>query len=212
LNSAFSKIIVSVVAVLLAAIWLKIITAMDWNMYGLAGAALGLSAGIPLCIGNFTDRRFVLGLLAGAIAVAAFGIGDYRGKEHNQERIRTAIADDNSFIMALAEQKMMYRSPAFGGKPGAFEGCPDGVPMIVDSRTIPDGILKEATAEWNALPEATKQKFREQRVQITQQSFGDKIEPTATLVPWLMKFGMMFVVGMVAFVVASAPAIPAMKR
>jgi hypothetical protein len=201
-----------VVAVLLAAIWLKIIAATDWNLYGLAGAAVGLVSGIPLCIGNYFDQRFVPGVLAGAIAVAAFGIGDYQWKVCRQERIQSTIADDNSFITALAEQKMLYRSPAFGGKPGAVEGCPDGIPIVVDTCEIPEAILKEATAEWNALPEATKQKYREQRVQVTQQSFGDNYEHAATLVPWLMKIGMMLVAGIVAFVLAAAPAIVALRQ
>jgi hypothetical protein len=212
LNTTLSKILLFVFVAFLAAVWLKVSAAMNWNLYGSAGVAIGLLAGIPLCIGNWTDRRFTSGLLALVVAVAAFGLGDRQGHDQHRERIRLAIADDKSFITALAEQKMMRQAPAFGGKPGAIEGYPDGVPMVVDSRAIPEKILQEATAEWNALPEAVKQKIRDQRVQITQQSFGENLEQTAAPTAWLMKIGMMFVVGIVAFMVASAPAIMALKQ
>jgi hypothetical protein len=212
LNSNFSKIALLAVVVLLVAAWLKIAVAADWNLYGLPGIALGIASGIPLCIGNFKEQRFTSGLLAATIALVAFGVGDYQANERHRERIHTSIADDRSFIAALAEQKMMYRSPAFGSKSGTVENISDGVPMVADSRVIPDGIMKEATAEWNALPETAKRKIREQRVQVTRQSFGENLEQTSIFVPWFMKIGMMSVVGAVAFALASAPAISALKR
>jgi hypothetical protein len=62
------------------------------------------------------------------------------------------------------------------------------------------------------MPESAKNKIREQRVQITQQSFGRDLEDAAVPVPWIKKFGTMFAVGVVAFVVAAAPAIIALKQ
>lgn len=212
MNPMFFKTAMFAAAVLLAIVWLKIVATANWNLYGLAGVAISLISAIPLCIGNHQDQRFVTGLTAGAIAIVAFGIGDYRRNEPSSDRTQSVVIDNTSFITALAEQKMMYRSPAFGGKPGAVQGFSDGIPMAIDSHVIPEKILKEATAEWNALPESTKQKIKVQRVQATQQFSTDNLEYASTLVSWLIKIGMMSVVGIVAFTVASAPAILAMKR
>jgi hypothetical protein len=212
LSTTLSKIVLFVFVVLIAAVWLKVSAAMNWNMYGAAGIALGLLTGIPLCACNWTNRRFAVGLLATVIAAAAFGVNDLQNSHRHRERIKTEMIDDKSFIAALAEQKMMRQSPAFGGNPAMAEGLPEGVPMISDSAKIPPRIMQEAAAEWNALPEAVKQKNREQRTHITRQSFGQNLELIAEPTPWILKIGMMFTVGLVAFVVAAAPAIIALTQ
>jgi hypothetical protein len=211
-NTKLSKIVLFFVVIIIVIFWLKISVALGWNLYGSAGIALGLLTGIPLCVSNWTNRSFPAGLLAGVIAVAAIGVNDFQNAHRRRERIKTEMTIDKSFIAALAEQKMMRQSPAFGGNPAMAEGLPEGVPMIADSAKIPARIMQEAAAEWKALPEAVKQKNREQRTHITQQSFGQDLELIAEPTPWILKIGMMFTAGLVAFVVAAAPAMIALKQ
>jgi hypothetical protein len=141
-----AKILSITFAILLAVVWMTIGIARSWNLFGSAGVAVGLLTAIPLGISNRSDRHFRYGLLAAAIAVAAIGIGVLQSNHQRRERLHSAITDDKSFIAAMAEQKMMRQSPAFGGKTGAVEGYPAGIPLIVDSRPIPENILKEAAA------------------------------------------------------------------
>jgi hypothetical protein len=151
-------------------------------------------------------------VLAGVIAVTAIGASDFQRTHRRRERVMTALSNDQSFIATMAEQKMMRQSPAFGGNPAMATGMPEGVPLIADSAKIPEKIMQEATAEWNALPETVKQKIREQRTEITRKTIGQDPDLIAEPTPWILKIGMTFIVGLVAFMVAAAPAFMALKQ
>jgi hypothetical protein len=206
------KIATITAAVILSAVWLKLSAALDWNIYGTAGIAFGLLAGIPLCVGNWADRRFTFGSIAAAIAVVAILVAQYRDQDSRRERIQSAITDDKSFIAAIAEQKMLHRSPAFGVRAGTGEDLSEGVPLVVESDRIPEDILREATAEWNSLPENAKNTIRQRRVEVTQESFGNDFEGAAIPAPWTLKLRMISFAGLLAFATAAAPAMMAIKR
>jgi hypothetical protein len=206
------KIATIIAAIILSAAWLKLSTVLSWNIYGSAGIAFGLLAGIPLCVGNWADRRILFGSMAAAIAIAATVVAQYRDESSRRERIQTAITDNKSFIEAIAEQKMLRKSPAFGVSGGAGEDLRDGVPLAVESKRIPEDILREATAEWNAMPEKAKNKIRQRRVEVTQQSFGNNFEGAANSTPWTLKLRTISFAGLLAFATAAAPAMIAIKQ